>query len=160
MDKVDQYKKFMLESNNIEGENEIHPRDIEAVEYVVNVGIENVDDLLILHKMIGEYLEEGWVGNWRNCQVYIGDHVPPPAYLVPSLMMDFMNRFHEYNSWEAHNRFETIHPFRDLNGRMGRLIWLSKALDEGYKFQIPFLQMYYYQTLQHQQDRNTKNYDI
>jgi len=33
------------------------------------------------------------------------------------------------NSWEAHNKFEAIHPFQDLNGKVGRLIWLSKAIN-------------------------------
>jgi Fic family protein len=69
--------------------------------------------------------------------------------MVPDLMDNFIKVLPILDSWETHNKFEKIHCFTDLNGRVGRLIWLRKAIDEGYNFEIPFLQMYYYQTLQH-----------
>jgi Fic family protein len=53
------------------------------------------------------------------------------------------------DSYEAHVRFEKIHPFQDGNGRIGRAIWLKKALNEGYDYRISFLHKFYYQTLSH-----------
>ena len=111
------------------------------------VGIETLSDILTLHSFVGMYLEKRWVGGWRDCDLTVGKYEPPSWKFVPGLMQKYIEDFPELKSWEAHNRFEKIHPFQDLNGRVGRLIWLSKAVDEGYDFQIPFLQMYYYQTL-------------
>lgn len=64
----------------------------------------------------------------------------------------------EYNSMKRksfediidfHQRFESIHPFQDGNGRVGRLIMFKECLSNGY---VPFiitdeLKMYYYRGL-------------
>ena len=51
---------------------------------------------------------------------------------------------------DFHHRFETIHPFQDGNGRVGRLIMFRECLHHGF---VPFiitddLKMYYYNGLQ------------
>ena len=141
------YEQFMLESNMIEREYRLNPGDMEAITYATERVFWDEERLMQMHRSLGSYLKEPWVGQYRTCNVWIGNSAPPDWQDVPKLMEDFFEDLDDMSSWEAHNEFERIHPFRDLNGRTGRLIWLSKALDEGYSFNIPFLQMYYYQTL-------------
>ncbi len=78
------------------------------------------------------------VGVLRELQVYIGDHgtgiktarfVPPPPESVPTLMHDLERFMNEESSLPAlirlaaaHYQFESIHPFSDGNGRVGRLL--------------------------------------
>lgn len=143
---MENWQKFMRESNKIEGEDRLNPNDRTAFDLALK-GIESLKDILLIHEALGSYLHEPWVGEWRECNVRVGSYYPPQFREIPFLMKQFIIDFPDYDSHQAHNHFETIHPFRDLNGRVGRLIWLSKAIKEGYNFSIPFLQKYYYQTL-------------
>ena len=76
-------------------------------------------------------------GDFRRSQNWIGGRrpgtarfVPPPAKAVPDCMSDLERFFHEQDSGLsvllraglAHVQFETIHPFLDGNGRVGRLL--------------------------------------
>ena len=137
----------MLESNKIEGEDGLNPNDMQVISRMMVCGINNISSILTTHRLLTEHLKVGWSGCWRSCLVTVGSYVPPSPELIPSLMQDFVDKWDDMDSWEAHNAFEKIHPFEDFNGRMGRLIWLSKAVTKGYSFKIPFLQTYYYQTL-------------
>lgn len=79
-------------------------------------------------------------GRYREKQVYIGDEalgidaarfVPPAAHLIPELMAQFESSWHEGQEHFSlvriailHYQFETIHPFEDGNGRLGRILTL------------------------------------
>lgn len=146
------YKKFMLESNRIEGEDSLNPNDSIAFSMAIN-GLHTLTDILQIHNTLGSYLNEAWVGKFRKCNVKVGLYFPPSWQEIPHLMEEYIENLPNLSSWDAHNKFQKIHPFQDLNGRTGRLIWLSKAIDEGYKGTIPFLQAYYYQTLNNYKEK-------
>jgi Fic family protein len=143
---------FMRESNKIEGEHRLNPGDISAIREIVAFSASGkplTEDILLgMHKKLGTHLKEPWVGKYRECNVTVGSYAPPGWTVVPHLMSNFVLDWEAMNSWKAHNLYETIHPFQDLNGRTGRLIWLWKALQEGWNWQRDFLHEYYYQTLQ------------
>lgn len=141
------WQTFMLESNRIEGEDRLNPGDRGAFDFACKKPIDSLESIKTLHLILGKYLKEDWVGQWREVDVRVGKSRPPSHIAVPNLMKGYWIIYPDLDSYDAHNRFEFIHPFEDLNGRVGRLIWLSKAIYEGYDFQIPFLQKYYYQTL-------------
>lgn len=95
--------------------------------------------LLAAHRalMAGEPSERDYAGRWRDMQNWIGgsDHsprnalyVPPPPDLVPAAIADllvFANRDDVpalAPAAVAHAQFESIHPFTDGNGRIGRAL--------------------------------------
>jgi len=80
------------------------------------------------HKSPGEFRRtQNWIGGTRPGNAYF---VPPPPDEVPRCMADlerFLNGENApyptlVNAALAHVQFETIHPFLDGNGRMGRLL--------------------------------------
>jgi Fic family protein len=80
-------------------------------------------------------------GEWRDGDVEVGDHVPPPHNCVPAFMDHFHKRFRQ--DWlhgqatkilamaTAHHRLNFIHPFYDGNGRVSRLMSHAMAHHAG-----------------------------
>ena len=78
-------------------------------------------------------------GEFRRNQNWVGEHVPPPPNRVPECMGALENFIAApapgmvplVRAGLAHVQFETIHPFRDGNGRMGRLLIALMLINEG-----------------------------
>lgn len=71
---------------------------------------------------------------------------------LQGLLADILTYEYEGQAWDAHVRYEMIHPFIDGNGRSGRALWLWQMVRmEEWDFRIPgFLHMAYYEALRAQ----------
>ena len=124
------------------------PKDIEeVVNYVhaMDYGLERLRTLplsLRLVREIHERLLKGvrgehkTPGEFRRSQNYIGGSmpgdavfVPPPVHEMNQALDNFEKFLHDPETFPelihcglAHAQFETIHPFQDGNGRVGRLL--------------------------------------
>ena len=118
--------------------------NIDALEHAVEIGGTAREitqaDLLAVHRILfagtrDEHIgglrreEQNWVGG-QATSPRNADFVPPPHDLVPGLLDDlcvFVNRDDIPTVLQAaiaHAQFETIHPFHDGNGRVGRALIL------------------------------------
>ncbi|MBT2586761.1 Fic family protein [Arthrobacter sp. ISL-95] len=115
----------------------------EAVQSMISdagdTGEVRLEALLKAHKalMKDDPMDGHNAGSFRNVQNWIGGsdysprgaiHVPPPPALVPELMDDLMAFCARKDvpimaqAAIAHAHFESIHPFTDGNGRIGRAL--------------------------------------
>ena len=101
-----------------------------------------------LHNDIAGSLFPDWAGRFRDINVTVGTHTPPPYYEAPvhvrlycedltarlsfALKTKNIENISETLAF-ADWRFQWIHPFRDFNGRVGRII-LTAVL---YKLKLP-----------------------
>ena len=95
------------------------------------------------------------VGDYKRLPNEVGGMETTPPEQVHRELKDLLteyhrNRTHSFESiLDFHHRFESIHPFQDGNGRVGRLIMFKECLAAGI---VPFiitddLKMFYYRGL-------------
>jgi len=112
--------------------------------------IPTMEDLLNLHQInsrgIQKLNDEGQI---RRVDVQVGGRICPPFYVVENLLKEYFINWKDswiyvYSSKDKipdnldffntpqllrHIKFETIHPFSDGNGRVGRLLYLWDCLN-------------------------------
>ena len=147
------------------------PRDVdEVINYVgaMNHGLARLADLPVsvrlireiherlMHGVRGSHLTPGelrrsqnWIGP-GGCTLAEAAFVPPPPDDVPRLLSDLERFLHAESDLPAliriglaHAQFETIHPFLDGNGRVGRLM-ITFLLCERHVLGRPVLYLSHY----------------
>ena len=147
------------------------PKDIEeVVNYVaaMNHGLRRLEtfplSLRLLREVHGKLLKgvrggKRQPGEFRTSQNWVGppgstlndaQYVPPPPHEMREALNDLERFLHDRSTFPvlihcgmAHAQFETIHPFLDGNGRVGRLL-ITLLLCEREVLQLPLLYLSYY----------------
>lgn len=114
--------------------------NVSAMEEAVRLGADGsftADTFTEIHELLMGTTQRAVAGKVRQEQNWVGGHlngpigaefVPPPPEHVQALLVDlayFMNRTDispTHQAALAHAQFETIHPFADGNGRVGRCL--------------------------------------
>jgi len=115
-----------------------------------------------LHQQITNGLpyEDNIPGTYRNGMVKVGDKSHGGIYTPPKIIEDVEMLMREFIGWInsddlvnehvfvraalAHYHFSLIHPFRDGNGRVARLIEASLLQSAGIRYVPKMLSNYYY----------------
>lgn len=145
-----------------------------AIEYIKELASEKQTiserDLLQIHQLILQGIDNPNAGKYRNVQVLISGakHIPPQPYLVPKEMESLFIWYNENKdhlhpvelSAEMHERLVTIHPFIDGNGRTSRLLMNLILLQNGFPIAIlrgdTDSRLKYYSALETAQTQNNK----
>ncbi len=101
------------------------------------------ENLRAFHRRIAGALFPDWAGTWRSTEVQVGTHSPPPSHDVPvqvrNFCLDLDERLRHVDhaqaiaallAW-ADWRFQWIHPFKDFNGRVGRILLVALTYQLG-----------------------------
>jgi Fic family protein len=90
--------------------------------------------------------------NREGLDVHVGHYVAPPGHPKLRGRLERICRLANCGAdpWLIHCKFELLHPYMDGNGRTGRALWMWQTHSLGRNpFALPFLQAFYYQTLEH-----------
>ncbi len=133
--------KSMLEHLEVIGHKEALDFVIELAEADTPIGEREIREI---HALVMKGQDAGDRGRYRNLDVKAAgtEYVYPSHLRLPELMELFVAWLETAETHpvdlatEAHLRFVTIHPFRDGNGRVGRLLMNLLLLRHGYPIAI------------------------
>lgn len=162
--------RYIFETNTIGLENEaVNIDDIvetvnhfRCIDYVIENADKPLTEALIkeLHKMLKTGTADSrkeWfaVGKYKKLANEVGGEITAAPDEVPAQMKRLISQYSDLKRValediiDFHYQFESIHPFQDGNGRVGRLIMLKECLSHDI---VPFiisddLKMFYYRGL-------------
>lgn len=144
--------KFIDHSNMIEGveDKEEIPNSIAAWEYLSGKSQLNRIVILRVHYLIMQNLNPRIAGKIRDCDVRVGARICPKYHKVKGMLTRWLKKYGngvktEAEAQRAHVDYERVHPHRDGNGRVGRLLWLWMREKAGLPFKyIDVAQRYEY----------------
>lgn len=123
----DDLTEHIRQSNLIEGVTgeQAVAESLKAWRYLSAQQTLSLDVILECHRLVMLRLWPQIAGKLRTVGVQVGGRLCPRASEVPELLrswLDMMRTYADLDPRAMHIEFEHIHPFRDGNGRVGRLL--------------------------------------
>ena len=116
----------------------------QVMDYTRNKAVNSeltADLILLLHKMLLGNIHEEYAGRFRTAGEYVrvGTHIAPPPEqvlrMIEKILIEFSSDQTSYFAdkiTKFHLDFETIHPFCDGNGRIGRVLVNYQLMQAGF----------------------------
>jgi len=106
-----------------------------------NTSLLNIKLILNLHKTLLTNIDDTIAGRFRSGKewVKVGNHLGANPQFVPALIQELLDNYNQHKIIyfldavaHFHAEFETIHPFVDGNGRMGRVLINLQLMNKGF----------------------------
>ena len=134
--------EFVKESNRIEGiVRDPTNEEINELKRFIYLDWVTLDDAIRFVKI---YQPNAVLRDKKGLDVRVGGYYPPKGdkYMAMKLI-EILGTSKEFTPFQNHLRFESLHPFTDCNGRLGRAFWLWQVQSAP----LGFLHTFYYQSL-------------
>lgn len=108
-----------------------------AFDFILKTAKKSLDENYIkkIHKILKQGITKNQIiGKFKTKQNYIGDFVTTKPANVSKEINNLLNNYNKVENTtiddiiDFHHKFESIHPFEDGNGRVGRLIMFKECL--------------------------------
>lgn len=157
---------FLADENQIIKSNDIYEmrNHFKAFDYVLDSVFEPITEDYIkkLHSIVKQDCSDiSVIGDYKKRQNFVGDMKTTPPQSVSKeikALLKMQNLTSIEDIIDFHYRFESIHPFEDGNGRVGRLLMFKQCLSVNI---VPFIidekhKLFYYRGLK--EYKQTKGY--
>ena len=101
----------------------------------------------LMFKLLNDKSESIDAGTYRLCSVHVGEYVFPDASCVPENMEKIVSDYNMKFS-QTHDPYQlatwlffkviSLHPFKDGNGRLCRLLWCYSLMRDGLPFPLTY----------------------
>lgn len=139
-------ERYVAESNKIEGVNDPQEvaQSLKAWDFLKDHKMLDLSVIQETHRVIMQNLAPEFAGKLRTVDVRVGVHPITPHQMIRQRLSHWLLDMHNavrpdcQDLWQCqprqmHIRFEQIHPFRDGNGRVGRMLMWWHELRLGQK---------------------------
>lgn len=132
---LDITREHIKQSNLIEGvrDSDEVDRSLVAWSYLREQEELTLEVVLEVHQLIMRNLWRSIAGKLRQNGVMVHGALCPHYSEVPALLNNWLVIYKEHTPKSAHIGFELIHPFRDGNGRTGRMLMWWHEIQLGKK---------------------------
>ena len=102
---------------------------------------------ILMDRLLNDKEDSVEAGTYRLCPVHVGDHLFPDFSCVPKNMPKIVGDYNEKASG-THDPYQlatwlffkviSLHPFKDGNGRLCRLLWCYSLMRDGLPFPLTY----------------------
>lgn len=140
---------FLFESNKLERINSVRPEEIDMAEQFIQLPDLTLRDMGNAVNVFTLGVAQLRAAYGMDVRLSTGYEPPGGGPVIRNSLISILGHIKVLAPYWTHIEFESLHPYTDGNGRVGRLLWLWQMVRRRiWDPQTPFAVSFYYQALE------------